>query len=411
MSQVSAVMGARSAAVCGKEGGGVSLMNAIPLRETGPMSLPTRSAGSVDPGELRAWVCRTILAEDARWAMDVALSAGGVDHLSGYVPLVMGHHFIRIAYEGTIAIRSGNPKVGIPALAALMQDKYATITARARHLTKLLDNSKKSYTEVLTDLASEMKMHHEALIGNAFRIAKRLETDLGLYFLDRSMIGATIPIAYRLGLHPAHTGSISGADLLAVSKEWGGTLVVLGAVDLDAREPTPTLDLSEIRIGYRDRLAHKYLRSRFDAQFPSELKALLLLIEGDLNTARFLLPRTSAGHEGAAFRAQVITAYHCLSALKQICDAYRARDTRGLRGLRSLLLDEPTQRLLSPGGTKVRNRSVHYEMNDPAILPDLARPMYGLVEAVYPGQTFEAFGADVRGVTDRAAELLAAWKP
>jgi len=196
---------------------------------------------------------------------------------------------------------------------------------------------------------------------------------------------------------------------VVTSEEWGGTLAVLGAVALDSSEPTPTLDLSNIRIGYCDRLTSKYLPTRFDRQFPPELKTLLLLIEGDLNTARLLLPQTSPGHEGAVFRAQVITAYHSLSALRQICDTYRAGDTTGLRGVRSLLSDEPTQRLLSPGGTKVRNRSVHYEIKDPGIVPDVVRPIYGLVEAVYPGQTWETFDTDVREVTHRAAELLAGW--
>ena len=57
-----------------------------------------------------------MLAEDARWAMDVILSAKGVDHLSGYVPLVMGHHFVRIAYEGAITVQSRDPQIGIPEL-------------------------------------------------------------------------------------------------------------------------------------------------------------------------------------------------------------------------------------------------------------------------------------------------------
>lgn len=253
-----------------------------------------------------------------------------------------------------------------------------------------------------------MNVHHEALTGHAIRVARWLETDLGIYYLDRSTIGATIPIAYRLGLHPTHTASISDADLLAVSEEWGGTLAVLGAA-LDASQPNPTLDLSDIRISYRDRMASNYLHTRFDPQFPPELKALLLLIESDLNTARLLLPRTSPRHEGAVFRAQVITTYHCLSALQQISDAYRARDTRGLRTLRSFLSDEPTERLLSPAGKMVRDRSVHYEMNDRRIVPDLTRPMYGLVEAVYPERTWEAFDTNVREATNRAAEVLVDW--
>ena len=253
---------------------------------SGKKIMPTNPAGSRDREELRAFVGRTLLAEDARWAMDVVLSAGGVDRLSGFVPLVMGHHFVRIAYEGAIAVQSNNPRVGIPELATLLQPEYETITARARHLTKLLDNTKKSYTEVVADLASEMKAHHEALTGNAIRAVRWLEKDLGLYYLDRATIGATTPAAYRLGLDPTHTRSIFNADLLAVSEEWGRTLAVLGAVTLDPSEPTPTLELSNIRIGYRDRLASRYFRTRFDTQFSPGLKALLLLIEGDLNTAR-----------------------------------------------------------------------------------------------------------------------------
>jgi hypothetical protein len=81
----------------------------------------------------------------------------------------------------------------------------------------------------------------------------------------------------------------------------------------------------------------------------------------------------------------MITAYHCLSALCQIADTYASEDSPGLRGLRSLLADGPTQRILSPGGTKVRNRAVHYEISDPTIVPDPTKHMFGLVEGVYPG--------------------------
>ena len=161
----------------------------------------------------------------------------------------------------------------------------------------------------------------------------------------------------------------------------------------------------------RDELAYRYFGTRFDPRFPPELKALLLLVEGDLNASRLFLPRTSVGHEGAVFRAQVVTAYHCLSALQKISDAYAAEDSGGLRRLRALLSDDSTQRLLSQGGKKVRNRCVHYEISDPTIIPDLSKPMYGLVEAVCPGRTWETFKTDVRDVTTRSAELLADWSP
>ena len=50
-------------------------------------------------------------------------------------------------------------------------------------------------------------------------------------------------------------------------------------------------------------------------------------------------------------------------------------------------------------------------MNDPAIHPDLTRPMNGIVDAVCAGRSWEAFDRDIREVTERTAEHLALWKP
>jgi hypothetical protein len=50
-------------------------------------------------------------------------------------------------------------------------------------------------------------------------------------------------------------------------------------------------------------------------------------------------------------------------------------------------------------------------MNDPTIIPDLARPMNGLVEAICSSWSWESFDQDVREITECLAELLADWKP
>ncbi len=194
-----------------------------------------------------------------------------------------------------------------------------------------------------------------------------METDLGLFYVDRTLVGATVPIAYRLGLHPASPTTIWGRNLNAITMEWGGTLAVLGAATFNSDDPVATLDLAGIRVTSQDQRADRYLASRFDSQFPLELRMLILMIEGDLNSARLILPRTARGHQSAEFRARTVTAYHCLSALKRISDQHPGLSTSGLDGLRVLLADAAAQRLLSPTGEKVRNRSVHYEMNDPAI--------------------------------------------
>jgi hypothetical protein len=373
-------------------------------------SVPIRPGPGNDPGELRGWACRKNLAEDARWAMDAALSSATAPEFMGPAGLILTHHFVRIAYEGAIAIRSPNPNVGVPALAALLSDTFAELTARARHLTKLLDNTKKTYVDVLSELSQELAAHRKALKGYAIRPLQWLQRDLGLCYADGFMVGATIALAYRLGLDPTQPVSMWGADLGAVTKEWGGTLAVLGAAALDPTEPTATLDLTGIRIVYENRRADGYLETRFDSQFPPELKTLILLVEGDLNTSRVVLPLTANGHMNAVFRARAVTAYHSLSALRRISDHYGTSNSSGLRSLRVILSGEPAQRILSAGGEKVRNRSVHYEMNDPAILPDLTRPMNGIVEAVFPGQSWEGFERDIRSVTERTAEHLADWK-
>jgi hypothetical protein len=370
-----------------------------------------QSAPTLDPNELRGWAARKNLAEDARWAMDAVLSGNTIPEFSPFVALLLGHHFVRITYEGATAIRSANPHVGIPALASLLTDAFAQITASARHLTKMLDNKKKSYADVLLEFAAELEEHHDALTGKAVRLARWLETDLGLYFVDGALVGATVPTAYRLGLNPVQPTTMWGEDLSAITKEWGATLVVLGAATFDPSEPKATLDLTGIRVTYRDRRADQYLARRFDRKFPIELKLLLLMIEGDLNTARLLLPRMASGHQNADFRARTVTCYHCLSALRRICDHYPNPNSKGLSALRAILADPPAQRLLSSAGEKVRNRSVHYEMNDPAIIPDLARPMNGLVEAVCSTWSWESFDQDVCEITERSAELLANWKP
>lgn len=351
------------------------------------------------------------MAEDARWAMDTILSANKVPELAPYLGLLLGHHFVRIAYEGSASIRSASPYVGIPELATLLSDQFAQITARARHQTKMLDNTKKTYADVLLEFGVELQAHHDALTGNSVRLARWLESDLGLFYVDDALVGATIPIAYRLGLNPINPATIWEADLNGITREWGATLAVLGAATFNDSEPEATLDLRGLRVTYRDQRAGRYLARRFDSQFSPELKMLILMIEGDLNTSRLILRCTAHGHVNAEFRARVVTVYHCLSALKRISDQHAGLSTRGLDGLRAILSDEAAQRLISPTGEKVRNRSVHYEMNDPAVLPDLTRPMNGIVEAVCPGRSWEAFDRDLRQVTERTARHLALWKP
>jgi hypothetical protein len=153
----------------------------------------------MESADRRGLASRTMIAEDSRWAMDIILSSNRSARFQGLIPLVVGHHLVRIAYEGSTALLSDDPTVGDPALAALLGDRFATITERTRHTSKVLDNTATNYHSLIADLEDIQSEHHERFTGNTYRWLRWLETDLGLFKFARNLIGATVPAAYRLG--------------------------------------------------------------------------------------------------------------------------------------------------------------------------------------------------------------------
>ncbi|MFP3470708.1 hypothetical protein R0J90_11760, partial [Micrococcus sp. SIMBA_144] len=152
-------------------------------------------------------------------------------------------------------------------------------------MTKLLDDTKRSYDQVLAEMQEAKAVSHRALTGKARPWVRWAETDLGLYMIERSVVGASIPMAYRLALDPGELERMAGEDLHAVTHEWGSTLAVLAAAALDASEMRPTLAL-DAHLKYKDRLASRYLKNRYEPDFDDAEKLLLLMIEADFNTNR-----------------------------------------------------------------------------------------------------------------------------
>jgi hypothetical protein len=211
----------------------------------------------MDSANRRGLASRTMLAEDARWAMDIVSSSLRSPEVQGVIPLAIGHHLVRVAYEGSIALQSSDPNVGIPTLAALIGDKFSTITARTRHTSKVLDNTSTKYQSLIAELEGIQLEHNRRFTGNTHKWLRWLESDLGLYHrYGNEVIGATVPAAYRLGFSFTEDG-LSADDIREVSEEWGGTLNILGAATLDTSGPKPTIDFGSARIALIDKLAAK----------------------------------------------------------------------------------------------------------------------------------------------------------
>lgn len=358
----------------------------------------------------RGWVTRQLVAEDARWAMDLVLSCQESHSASNHI-LIFGHHLVRIAYEGALAIRSKRADIGVPKFAALLEDKFARLTAHTRHTSKILDHTGSSYRALIEDLATVQRNQTDRFTGKAHRWLRWLERDLGLYKHQSSIVGATVCSAYRLGFDITEGAEVSMDDLRGAVNEWGGTLAVLGAANLDISEASQTIDFDKRpRVRAVDELSDRYLTHRYHKDFSTGLKLLVLMIEGDLNTARLLLPRTSVRHEMAVFRAQVITAYHALNSLRTIARE-NLTDSSSERQLRLLLEDEVTKRILSSSGKRIRNRCFHYPILNQNFEPSNSLPMYGIIESVAPGTTWESFNRDVANAMNRAADFLHDWKP
>lgn len=352
-----------------------------------------------------------MVSQDARWATDVVLSVQRAPSLAPHVGLLLGHHFVRIAYEGSLTIRSLDPNVGLPELASLLHDRFGPITTRIRHATKLLDDTKKTFDVVVDEFDGIVLEHRTRFMGNAVRFARWLETDLGLYIAEGHAVGATIPIAYRLGLRMNANGAIASDDLHAFSEEWGGTLAVLNAAAFDATKQLATLDLGKApSVRGRDVRSSRYLRTRFETEFPLGLKMLLLAIEGDINMLTVIVPYMASGHEESIFRLRIVSLFHALSALRHIQLRYKAHYSSGMRELNQILGNDFERWLLSDAGRAVRNRCMHYSIRDGTIGIDPGRQMFGIVEAVSAGRAMAEIAEGGENSLLRLAELLRNWR-
>lgn len=360
-------------------------------------------------------VARKMLAEDARWILDVLMSAGQDEQLGGIIPLLLAGHAARIDYEGSLFARTKT--AGVAPLAELLRPKYAATTTRARHAMKLFDDDAKTYDEVLDLMRAYLAAHTEEFGGRVrLKWARRLAPDLGSYWLDGNVLGISPTILFRLGQPPDFPFDRLGPTMFALSREWGGELLVLSAVETGVPwDQRPTVSYAALHsLTDGDKFAHRYLPTRFEGAFPPELRLALLHIQGELNTARLVIPTTAQRHEDAALRATVVTVYPALRTLHHVSDTYPDLHTPGMARLRGLLDSTEVRHLLDDHGRHVRNRSTHYRIPGATAtspLLDTAIPFNGIVEALPGGRPLAEYRAELTEALDAAAALLNTWSP
>lgn len=355
-------------------------------------------------------VARQMAAEDARWIANALLSAGRASE--PIVPLLIVGHASRIVHEGTALARSTTKVVADPALAAWLPSAYDDLIERARHATKLFDDTSRPYKVLLSHMDADLAQARQEFLGNTpFRWARRFEGDLGMFRRERRLDAVTPTLSYRMGEPPGTSAGDLAAKALSVFTAYGQAISVLAESAGHPYPPARTLSLKHLGyLSHRDRRSDKYLSRRFDASYAESLKLVLVHVSGELNTLRYVLPSLAVGHEKAAFRTTVIGVYHAVNALEHADKEQPAPVSRHVARMRTLLGSPEWQRLNSPHGKLVRNRSMHDEIRSKLTSPlDPAQPMNGIIEALPRGRSYVDYLADLTAVHIEASDLLHDW--
>lgn len=310
-----------------------------------PPSLNSLDMAQMDP-IIRGAVARTLVVQDARWLIDVAKSSLIEPQITSVVGLSFIGHFSRVAFEGARIAASPEPHLGVPALAELLSSEHADVIERARHATKLLDDTKKSISDIEAEVASYYALHKVEFTGDAVWFARWAESDLGLATIDRRVLLASIPNQVRPGLSTMVDPNLVGPAIRSVSEQLGRVIIVLAALDGTMPSTDGRLDLTALRrVKFVDRRATRYLDRRFDMALSEAAKLLLLLVEGEVNLATYILPLTRSGHEESVFRAQFITATHAVRAVRTILDACPSALSPSTQTVRRLMAEPDSEPL------------------------------------------------------------------
>ena len=344
----------------------------------------------------RGQAARTMVAEDATWVAEAFLSSRD-SPLRGLTAFAFAGFAARVVYEGSAMLRSRDPHVGIPKLAAQIAGQGQEIVGRARHASKLLDDRQKSFELLGDELLTFMNAQRSQFLGNAVPFARWLESDVGIYTVRSRLIAATATAQFRLGLSAGLPVGEAGQAAYDVAHSQGSTLALLGMSD--GSEFRPEVNKNYINLSDVDSFVVRSAKriKRMYSSLGEPAAIMLLLVESEVGAAAELLPLAEENHRDSVFRARMVSLFHCLRAIRDVL--VRNPDAGGpvVERLKRVLDDPVAVRILSDQSfERLRDRCMHYEIRDPRFDPDHNRPMFGIVEYLLPGSSFEEVERDTR---------------
>jgi hypothetical protein len=305
----------------------------------------------------------------------------------------------------------------LPDLAALLAVDNADVIERSRHTVKLFDDTNPQLggaSGVTSQFNGIAEAHRDYFLDNTwFPPARVLETDMAAYRYRGRLIATTSTLAFHLGL-PA--GLISRKDAMGqalLSLSAGLSRYVSTAAALVPWEGPSFMDVIDLHaVKNKDIRAIRFYGGLFDGGLSHEARAALVAFQCSMNFLNLMVAEDpNPDSAEAVFKLKLVVLYHVLSSLAKFKVAFGP--SLGLTAGSALdaVLGHPATAVLTDAGKKgLRNTLMHYRPSA-TVVPQLSlsEPLYGLVEAYYPGSDFTGMAKLVDEHTSLVAESLDDW--
>lgn len=302
-----------------------------------------------------------------------------------------------------------------PAIAAALSNAAQPVIARSRHSLKLFEDTKRGVLGQLHYFRDEIApAHRKAFLTSGRNLLRRLlETDLGIYVYDQLPISSTHAATFHLGFEPKSLfNPRTGREVQAIAAEYGTYLSIFG-VQLDPIATSFASLLDPNLFSHRDVRSESYYKRTFNGSQTTEINALLTSFRVSMNfVERMLRTDTSVAAWQTTFKIRYLTLYQILRSLQILRMEVAHQLTDLSQAVLRTILDNPESQVLTdPASKPFRNSLMHYSPDSriPTVSLQLTAPLYGLVQACFPGHDERTISALVDRQAARTADALNAW--
>ncbi|MCO1659391.1 hypothetical protein [Pseudonocardia humida] len=317
-----------------------------------------------------------------------------------------------MVYESARFIRGSAPEYLDLANVVLSEELTAS-----RHSVKLFDGDEAGYVGVSALFEDGfLQADREAFIESiGFAPLRAFGVDLGLTFLGGKLIYTTNALQFNLGLGPgAAYQKDSGQRLMEMARQCSQFATSIGsATGITGPGGSFVGRFDDSMFCARDTVASTFYVDLADPALADGLSASLAAICGMLNTLTLMIGLdTSIDNGPTVTKLHFVVLWHGVRALAEIQAKFgEFLSPASKAALNQALNLGSAAVVLTDGDNRLRNALVHYGLNRhyPVAQLDPSRPLFGLVETVYPSLDYFEFQKIVYDATSRLAEVLNQW--